>query len=114
MNRDEFESRVLQLWSTTRVPLTRANLMLVTGAPRAKLERWLDKLVSDGILELDSDDAGEMLYNVCGATRPLRGPTSAGEVAKLESLGREARALVHAPAKRPLTRAGGEKKSAIA
>jgi hypothetical protein len=115
VDRDQFEARVIELWSTTRVPLTRANLVLATGAPRTKMEKWLDKMVSDGIVELDSDDHGELLYNVLGATRPVNGPTSAGEVAKLAQLGREVKALARRP-ERPaaLAATGPEKKSVVA
>ncbi len=86
VNRDDFEARVLELWMTTRVPLTRANLQFATGAPRRQVERWLDGLVADGAVELDPDDAGELVYSVRGAARPGAGPTSIADVVKLEKL----------------------------
>lgn len=93
MNRDGFEARVLDLWMTTRVPLTRAALQYATGARRKQLERWLDEMLADGVLDLDSDDEGEILYKVRGAKRPASGPTAVAEVVKLKSLqGQVARA----------------------
>jgi hypothetical protein len=89
VTRDEFEHRLLSLWMTTRLPLTRANLQFVTGVPRPKLGKWLDELVADGVLDVDSDDEGEMLWGVRGAARSTTGPTSPGDVKKLGDLKRE-------------------------
>lgn len=74
---------------TTRMPLTRANLQFVTGVPRARLEKWLDQLVAENIVDVDSDDAGELVWVVRGADRPARGPDKAEEVKKLADLKRE-------------------------
>ena len=49
------------------MPLTRPNLQFVTGVPRAKLDKWLDQLVADGVLDVDADDDGEMVWGVRGA-----------------------------------------------
>jgi hypothetical protein len=89
VTRDEFEHRLLSLWMTTRVPLTRANVQFVTGVPRAKLGKWLDELVADGVLDVDSDDEGEMVWAVRGAARATAGPTRPEEVKKLADLKRE-------------------------
>ncbi|MDB4964831.1 MAG: uncharacterized protein JWN44_520 [Myxococcales bacterium] len=89
MTRDEFEHRLLSLWMTTRLPLTRANLQFVTGVPRAKLGKWLDQLVADGVLDVDSDDEGELIWGVRGAARATSGATSPEEVKKLADLKRE-------------------------
>ncbi len=86
MRRSDFEQRVLDLWISTRVPLTRVNLQVLTRVPRAKLEPWLDELVREGILEVDSDDAGEMLWVVPGAERSKTGLQSVAEVKKLNEL----------------------------
>jgi hypothetical protein len=94
VTRDEFEHRLLSLWMTTRLPLTRANLQFVTGVPRAKLGKWLDQLVADGVLDVDSDDEGEMIWGVRGAARSVNGPTSPGEVKKLGDLKREVNSSV--------------------
>ena len=77
---------MLSLWMTTRMPLTRANLVYVTGAPRAKIEKWLDELVADGVLDVDADDDGEMVWGVRGAARAQKGPDKPEEVKKLADL----------------------------
>ena len=89
MTRDEFEHRLLSLWMTTRMPLTRANLQFVTGVPRGKLGKWLDQLVADGVLDVDADDDGEMIWGVRGAARAGTGPDKPEEVKKLGDLKRE-------------------------
>lgn len=76
MNQQSFEARVLKLWMTTRVPLTRANILFYTQASRKKAEGWLDEMVREGVLEIDSDDDGEMVWMVRGAKRAERGPTT--------------------------------------
>jgi len=89
VTRDEFEHRLLSLWMTTRMPLTRANLQFVTGVPRGKLGKWLDQLVADGVLDVDADDDGEMIWGVRGAARAATGPEKPEDVKKLADLKRE-------------------------
>lgn len=60
---------------TTRVPLTRANLLFYTGAASKQAERWLDELLRDGLLEFDSNDEGDIIYSVRGIKRPTSGGT---------------------------------------
>lgn len=98
MRQEEFERAVLRLWTTTRVPLTRANLLAVTEAPRAKLEGWMSSLVQDGIAELDSDDEGEMLWRVRGAERAKTGPRTVGEIHAWDRLNREVGTAPSTPA----------------
>jgi hypothetical protein len=101
VTRDDFEHQLLSLWMTTRVPFTRANLQFVTGVPRGKLGTWLDALVADGVLDVDSDDAGELLWSVRGAARATSGPDKPEDVRKLAELKRQVRgstALVKAGA----------------
>jgi hypothetical protein len=86
MSQQEFEARVLEMWMNTRIPLTRANLMAYTKAPRKRMERWLDEMVAEGVVEFDSDDEGEMVWTVRGAVRPTSGPTTMAEIEKLSSL----------------------------
>src|SRR4051794_3619444 len=74
MSQRAFETRLLNLWMKTRVPMTRANVLFYTQAPRKKLGAWLDELVADGVLEVDADNDGEMLWSVRGAKRPESGP----------------------------------------
>jgi hypothetical protein len=91
VTRDDFEYQLLSLWMTTRVPFTRANLQFVTGVARGKLGPWLDALVADGVLDVDSDDAGELLWSVRGAARAASGPDKPEEVRKLAELKRQVR-----------------------
>jgi hypothetical protein len=126
MKRAELEQRVLDLWVSTRVPLTRVNLQVLTKVPRAKLEPWLDELVRDGVLDVDTDDAGEMMWTVPGAERSPSGLASVAEVKKLAELrgsigassrrgGSSSTALVRQLAGQALiTRGGPEEKSIIA
>jgi hypothetical protein len=71
----DFEQAVLELAMTTRVPLTRANIVFYSGVGAKQTDKWLDEMVGNGLLEFDSDDAGEMIYKVCGAQRPAGGAT---------------------------------------
>ena len=77
------------MWMSTRVPLTRANLMAYTHAPRKKMERWLDEMVAEGVVEVDADDDGEMIWTVRGAVRSKVGPESMAEAHKVEGLRNE-------------------------
>lgn len=97
MKQEEFERALLRLWTTTRVPLTRANLLAVTEAPRAKLDGWMSALVTDGIAEIDSDDDGEVLWRVRGAERPKTGPRSVAEIHAWDRLNREVGTTPSAP-----------------
>lgn len=90
MTRAGFERRVLEMWVTTRVPLTRTNVQFFTGASRGKVDKWLDQLVADGVLEVDCDDEGEMLWLVRGAERSKSGPSTLEDAAKLDRLRSEA------------------------
>lgn len=124
MTRDEFEHRLLSLWMTTRMPLTRANLQFVTGVPRPKLGKWLDELVADGVLDVDADDDGEMVWGVRGAARSTTGPVKPEEVKKLGDLKKEVSAMASSAqalvkfgggAARSLVTTGGDgKKSLVA
>jgi hypothetical protein len=121
VKKDEFEQQILSLWVTTRVPFTRANLQFVTGVPRGKLTGWLDALVADGVLDVDSDEAGELVWTVRGAERAAAGPERPEDARKLSELKRQVRgargstALVKAalPAL-TLPTGGADRKSLIA
>jgi hypothetical protein len=71
----EFEQAVLDLAMTTRVPLTRANLLFYTGVDSKRAEKLLDHMIAEGLLDFDSDDEGEIIYTVRGGRRPASGPT---------------------------------------
>jgi hypothetical protein len=110
VTQDVFESRILHLWMTTRVPLTRANVLFFTHAPRRKADRWLEALVKEGVLDFDSDEEGEVVWTVRGAARPDRGPEKVEDVLRLEELRGEVRRRPPAvTALRPARRAPGER-----
>ena len=75
MRPKDFEQAVLELAMTTRVPLTRANIVFYSGAAAKQADKWLDDMLRAGLLEFDSDDAGELIYTVAGAERPASGAT---------------------------------------
>lgn len=86
MKQHDFEVSVLRLWTQTRIPLTRTNLLVATEVPRARIDGWLTELVRDGVLEVDSDAEGELLWRVRGAVRPNRGPATVNDLHKLAKL----------------------------
>ncbi|MCG8423196.1 MAG: hypothetical protein MJE77_35285 [Proteobacteria bacterium] len=92
MKKDELESAVLDLWVTTQISLTPANIQYHSGLPRRKLKKWLDELVMDGTLELGSDDAGELVFTVPGADRPASGVRNFAERDRLAALKNSVRA----------------------
>jgi hypothetical protein len=89
VKKDEFESTLLDLWATTVIPLTMNNLEHHTGAPPRALRAWLDQMMLDGVVELGSDDHGELVFTVAGAKRPVDGPRTLAERDRLEALKRE-------------------------
>lgn len=89
MDQHTFETVLLRMWTATRIPLTRANVQAYTGAPRDKIEPWLDALCHGGIAEVDSDEAGELLWVVKGSARVTNGPRTVAEAETLERLRRE-------------------------
>ncbi len=91
MNREQFETRVLDLWMTTRIPLSRAHVQYHTAVPRKQLNKWLDEMVGEGVLECDVDDDGEMLWTVPGAARPIDGPRTFAELEKIGRIREEAK-----------------------
>jgi hypothetical protein len=100
VNRDEFETRVLDLWMKTRIPLSKAHLQYDTKARRRQLERWLDELVIEGVLEVEVGDQGEMLWTVPGAVRPLDGASTFAELERKQANRAEARRRVRKSAGR--------------
>lgn len=120
MTQDDFEGAVLELWTKTRVPLTRANVVSYTKVPRTKAERWLDEMVKARVLDLESDADGELLWEVRGSRRPSSGAETIGEVERKEQLSSEvdrltsgaSLALRAAGLSKPTQ--GGQKKSMLA
>jgi hypothetical protein len=80
VNREQFEASVLDLWVTTRIPLSRAHLQYHTGVGRQRIDRWLDELTGEGVLECDVSEDGEMLWRIPGAARSRTGPQSFAEL----------------------------------
>jgi hypothetical protein len=89
MNQDKFESRVLEIWMRSRIPLTVAHVQHLTGAPGAKVRRWLEAMTTNGLLDADVADDGEMTWIVRGAERAPNGPATVAELERLERLAGE-------------------------
>ena len=64
-----FERRLLRLIFRTNVPLTPVHVAYHLQLPISEARSHLDSMVSQGILELDSDENGHILYSY-----PLRPP----------------------------------------
>lgn len=123
MRQEEFEAKVLELWTRTRIPLTLANLVAYTRVPRSQLVKMLDEMERGRLVEMDSDDEGELLWKVRGSARPRSGAETIAELEKKDRLTEEVDKLsagaqmalraagFKAPAK---AAAGGERKSVIA
>ncbi len=76
MDRDEFESKVLELWVKSRIPLTHANLQYFSGVSSKKLTNWIDKLLKAGTLDIEIDDSEDVTYFMPGVTRSADGPST--------------------------------------
>lgn len=123
MRQEEFEAKVLELWTGTRIPLTLANLVAYTKVPRAQVTKMLDEMERGRLVEMDSDDEGELLWKVRGSARPRSGAETIAELDKKSRLTEEVDklssgaqlALRAAGFKAPAKAAGGvERKSVIA
>jgi hypothetical protein len=84
--KDDFEARLLALWINTRIPLTRANVVYCTKAPRKKAEKWLNEMTREGVLDVDSSDDGELVWTVRGADRSPNGPATIAELERRDKL----------------------------
>jgi hypothetical protein len=60
----EFEQDILKLAFETDARITTASVAYYLGLPSSKVEPMLDKLLEKGVLELDSDDEGNLFYRV--------------------------------------------------
>lgn len=65
-----FERRLLRLIFRTNVPLSPVHVAYHLRLPVAEARSHLDHMVTAGILEVDSDDAGHILYT-CPGRPPL-------------------------------------------
>jgi hypothetical protein len=86
VDKEEFERRVLDLWVTTAIPLTRANLQYHTGEPAKRVQGLLEQLTADGTLAVGAGDGGDLVFSVPGAARADHGPRTFAEKEKLDRL----------------------------
>jgi hypothetical protein len=119
MKQPDFEKRVLEIWVRSRVPLTAAHVQHLTGAPRAKVKKWLDAMTIEGALEADVDDDGEMTWKVRGAERAASGPATVAELERFQRLASEVgvrgaeRALSRGARERGVARPGGDDQKSV-
>jgi len=62
MDYPSFERRLLRLIFTSNAPLVPVHVAYYLDLPIAQARAYLDQMVASGALELDSDDAGHILY----------------------------------------------------
>jgi hypothetical protein len=86
VDKEEFERRVLDLWVTTAIPLTRANLQYHTGEPAKRVQGLLEQLTADGTLAVGAGDGGDLVFSVPGAARADHGPRTFAEKEKMDRL----------------------------
>lgn len=72
MNNREFEQRFLELVFRSNVRLTPATVAYRLGMPIAEVKRQLEGLLTQGVVELQSDAEGNLFYVVPGVDRPER------------------------------------------
>ncbi len=89
MDQHAFEAAVLRMWTSTRIPLTRANIQAFTGERRGRIESWLGAMVDGAVVAVESGTDGEPTWIVRGSARPDAGPRTVGEAQSLERLRRE-------------------------
>ncbi|MBL4635986.1 MAG: hypothetical protein JKY56_19150 [Kofleriaceae bacterium] len=106
MNRNEFESKVLELWMKSRIPLTQANLQYFAGVPRKKLDEWLDDLLGSGVLDINIEGSESLEYTVPGSERSVDGPTTCEAYERKREMVAEAK-------RRILARRSGQKPAPV-
>jgi len=116
VNRDEFESKILELWMKSRIPLTTANLQYFAGVSRQTVNSWIDESLEQGLLDIDLGEYEDVTYVVRGAERSPDGPTTCEEYERKRALVQEAKERILArrngvPRKEP-TNAGRKVKKA--
>lgn len=65
----EFEQDILKLAFETDARITTASVAYYLGLPSSEVEPMLDTLLEKGVLELDSDDEGNLFYRVPDGAR---------------------------------------------
>lgn len=91
MDREEFESKVLELWTKSQVPLTEANLRHLTDVPERTLGKWIDALVKERVLSAPQAGEAPSVYKVPGRQRSAGGLDSYEEFARKRVLVEEAK-----------------------
>jgi hypothetical protein len=86
VDKEDFERRVLDLWVTTAIPLTRANLQYHTGEPAKRVQGLLEQLTAEGTLAVGTGEGGDLVFSVPGAARAEHGPRTFAEKEKFERL----------------------------
>ncbi len=66
MSYDEFEQRVLALGYESDAPITPASVAYRLGCPVREAKGFLDRMLAANILALDSDDEGNLIYELPG------------------------------------------------
>tara|TARA_R110002096_G_scaffold408075_1_gene606938 strand:- start:37053 stop:37889 length:837 start_codon:yes stop_codon:yes gene_type:complete len=91
VDRDEFESKVLELWGKSRIPLTHANLQYFSGLSSKKLTPWIDALLKNGTIDIQIDDSEDVTYVVVGVPRSPDGPATSEAYERKRELVEEAK-----------------------
>jgi len=73
MSQDRFFKRLVQLWTTSMVPLTKANVVAYTGASLKKVDALLDGLTTAGTIEMDVQADGTVVWKIPAMRRNLQG-----------------------------------------
>jgi len=64
MNVQQFEQEILKLAFETNARITAASVAYYLGLPSREANRMLNELLQQGVIELDSDDDGNLFYRV--------------------------------------------------
>ena len=91
MDRDEFESKVLEVWTKSRIPLTQANLGYFANVPDRTLEGWIDDLLEEGFFDLDVGEDGALAYSLRSAMRSPDGPDTPAAYVRKRQMVEEAK-----------------------
>jgi hypothetical protein len=81
MDTQQFERSILRLAFETDTRLTTASVAYVLGVPTREANRMLNELLESGVLELDSDEVGNLFYVVANQGEAA-GPVSTHEPAR--------------------------------
>jgi hypothetical protein len=99
-----FERRLLGLIFKSNLPLTPVHLAYQLDVPIAEARAQLDRMVASGVLELDSDSHGNILYvyPLRPALETLGPPSPPRRVRRRRRRGRRGQTTALVPAARPV------------